>query len=77
MSIAIGPKDNVYVGIGLQNINRFNAKGKFLEDFAPRINFESLPKPMCTDQSRRQMYVAVEVDSGSKVFLLNWKIDKF
>ena len=67
MSIAIDSNDDVYVGIALQSITKFNGEGKFLEQFAARINFEAIPKPMCTNPNRQCLYVAVEKDKKNKI----------
>ena len=59
MSIALDHHDNVYVGTGMQSITKFDSKGKFLEEFAARVNFEALPQPICTGPDRHRLYVAM------------------
>jgi DNA-binding beta-propeller fold protein YncE len=68
VSIALDSSENVYVGIGLQNVSKFDKEGKFLDQFGARANFEgSLPKPMCTDPSGKHLYVAIELKKAGKV----------
>ena len=71
MSIALDSHDNVYVGIALQSITKFDGNGKFLEQFAASVNFKAIPKPMCMNSKLDFLYVAMEEDNGTKVFVYN------
>ena len=68
MSIAIDHHDDVYVGLGLQNIMKFDRDGKFLEEFAASINFDSMPKPMCTDPNGEHLFVAIDEENRIIVY---------
>lgn len=70
ISIAIDHHDDVYVGLGLNNIVKFNSEGKFEEEFVTGSRFESMPKPMCTDPNKEHLYVAIDGESGVLVYSL-------
>ena len=70
MSIALDHHDNVYVGIGLQSIVKFDRDGNFLGQFAGRVNFEALPSPMCTDPDKQCLYVGILNQNKIQVYSL-------
>lgn len=71
MSIAIDCHDNVYVGTGVQCINKFDREGKFWEVFATRSNFASIPMPLCVDPTKQHLYTAQQGKNTIHVYNLD------
>ena len=58
-SVAVDCHDNVYVGIGLKCVNKFDSEGRFLEPFLMQGTIKDEAQPLCTDPSGETLYVGI------------------
>lgn len=70
MSIALDRHDNVYVGIGLNSVNKFDAEGRFVEPFLMQGAIDNLAQLLCTDPSGETLYVGIHDEKKVTIYKL-------
>lgn len=58
-TVALDRHDNVYVGIGMKSVHKFNSEGRFLEPYLMQGTLEDQAQPLCTDPSGENLYVGI------------------
>ena len=70
ISVALDRHDNVYVGLGMTCINKFDREGKFVEAFAPRGGLKDIPMQLCMGPHSDRLYVGIPGEDTVQIYTL-------
>lgn len=71
MAVALDCHDNVYVGMGMNCVNKFDSEGRFVEPFLMQGTIDDQARQLCSDPSGEMLYVGIH---GKKKVAI-YKID--